>query len=422
MPRYQMTWIPASRRWRKVKGGKVYVVSCRQLGTLETKEASWRAANEWWERQESLANIPAEDDRLARAARISNLVRDFSKLDDAARRDAVEALLGSGSYDSLKSQASTMLAGMTAPAPGRTVAAQVEAWQSLLRGVCQSGQMSEGRFDAYCRKIRPFADFIGGQMAVDAIDESKLEGFYSYLTGKVAAGDYSPSTAHEIMMTAKQFVRWLAERKAIPLPGNIDSRRFRFNHTSAAKVEVFTADEVREILGRASERMRLYLLLMVQAGMYQNDVAELRQDEVDWQAGTITRARSKTRERNGPVVTYKLWPETFALLKRHRNPGSEIALTTERGNPLVSYTLKDGKLKRYDAIQSAWSRMGKARLGMKHLRKTSATLLSGHPQFKYYAAYYLADSPKGMDQRHYVKPNDAEFFEALEWLRSQIFR
>lgn len=69
------------------------------------------------------------------------------------------------------------------------------------------------------------------------------------------------------------------------------------------------------------ERMQLYLLLMLNCGMYQNDIAELRSDEVHWKAGTLTRARSKTRERGGPVVTYKLWPETFALLKKHRGEG-----------------------------------------------------------------------------------------------------
>ena len=171
-------------------------------------------------------------------------------------------------------------------------------------------------------------------------------------------------------MTAKQFIRRLAEMKLIPLPGNIDSRRFRFNHSAPARIEVFTVEEVRDLLGKAPERMRLYLLLMVQCGCYQNDIAELRQDEVDWKAGTIKRARSKTRERNGPVVTYKLWPETFELLRKYRSDG-ELVLTTEKGNPLVSYKLVDGKLKRYDAIQSAWTRMGKGRLGMKHLRKTA---------------------------------------------------
>ena len=54
---------------------------------------------------------------------------------------------------------------------------------------------------------------------------------------------------------------------------------------------------------------------MLNCGMYQNDIAELRNEEVNWTRRHDHRRRSKTRERNGPVVTYKLWPETFALLR-----------------------------------------------------------------------------------------------------------
>ena len=57
---------------------------------------------------------------------------------------------------------------------------------------------------------------------------------------------------------------------------------------------------------------------------------------------------------------------------------------------------------------------------MKHLRKTSATLLGEHPQYKFYANHFLADSPKSIADRHYVRANDVEFFEALDWLRGQI--
>lgn len=422
---YHMSWVASTRRWKKMFRGKMHVVSCRQLGVPETKEASWRAANEWWEQQEKLADIPVEDDRVARAAKVSNLVRDFSKLDDDARREAVEALLGTGAYDGLKAQANTMLAGMDTPSPERTVAAQVEAWKGQLRAACQSGQMSEGRYDAYCRKIKPFAGFVA---VIDAISETTLDDFYAYLSGKMGEGVYSPTTAHEILMTAKQFIRWMAERKLIGLPGNIDSRRFRFNHTVAAKIETFTVEEIRGFLAACdgySERMKLYILLMLNCGHYQMDVAELRQDEVDWTKGTLTRSRSKTRERGGAMVTYKLWPETFALLKKHRAEG-DLVLTTEEGNPLVKEWLEDGKYRKYDAIRSAWFRltgkMGleKNRLGMKHLRKTSASLLGEHPQFKFYTTYFLADSPTGMAARHYVTPNDAEFFEALDWLRGQI--
>lgn len=163
---------------------------------------------------------------------------------------------------------------------------------------------------------------------------------------------------------------------------------------------------------------------MINAGMYQSDISELRRDEMDWKAGTIRRARSKTRGRGGPEVTYKLWPETLALLKKLRSDGERV-LTTEKGKPLVDSWIEGAdRVRRYDTVTSAWNRLAKKtgplRLPMKHFRKTSATVLSRHPQFKYFVPYFLAHSPKGPAERSYITPNDAEFFEALEWLRGQI--
>jgi integrase len=295
--------------------------------------------------------------------------------------------------------------------------------------------MSEGRFDAYCRNIGNFVEWIGPETPIDAIDGAKLEGFFNHLSIRVGAKKYSPNYAHTLMMTAKQFISRLAELELIGLPKNIRSRRFRFNHSAPAQIETFTIEEVRKLLFTCvgfSERTNLYLLLMLNCGMYQNDIAELLKEEVDWSKGTLTRARSKTKERRGPVVTYKLWPETFALLKKHKAKDGDLALTTDEGKPLVRYWLEtlegesEPSMRRYDVIQSAWSRLGekmglkKIRLGMKHLRKTSATLLGQHPQYKFFATHFLADSPRHMSEKHYVKPSDQEFFLALDWLRGQI--
>jgi hypothetical protein len=112
------------------------------------------------------------------------------------------------------------------------------------------------------------------------------------------------------------------------------------------------------------------------------------------------------------------------LLKKYRGEG-ELVLTSDKGEPLVSYSLEDGKFARYDVIQSAWNRLsekrgGKIRLSMKHLRKTSASLLGEHPQYKFYTTHFRADSPRHTTERHYVGPSDAEFFEALDRLRGRI--
>jgi integrase len=438
--KFLMTWMAPTRRWAKKYKGSMYFVSARQLGVEETKEGSAAAANDWWEaKRKELDETPpvvTEQDRKANAFKVWSVVQDWPQLDEDSRERLVDSLIGAGQYRRLKEQAGAVVdAAVKATPKDRTVSAQVAAWTAFLRSACQSGQMSEGRFDAYCRNVGAFTEWAGPQSAIDCIDEAKLEGFFTHLSAQVAAREYSPSYAHTLLMTAKQFISRLAELKLITLPGNIRSRRLRFNHSAPAKIETFTAEEVRALLSACdgfSERTKLYLLLMLNCGMYQNDIAELHRDEVNWKDGTLTRARSKTRERKGPVVTYKLWPETFALLKKHRAKEGELALTTDEGRPLVRYWLEtpvggaEAAMRRYDVIQSAWSRLAtrmkvkKIRLGMKHLRKTSASLMGRHPQYKFYCNHFLADSPRTVADRSYVTPNDEEFFRALDWLRGEV--
>jgi len=430
-----MTWVASGRRWVKKYAGQWHAVSCKKLGVAQTKEASARAANDWWEaKQKEIDLTPqeaTEEQRRINAFKVWSMVEDWKQLDEASRQRLVDTMLGAGQFARLKEQAEAVIGSALDPVkPDRTVKVHVAEWVKFLRSVCQGGQMSEGRYDAYARHVAVFEAWVGPGAAIDAIDEMKLEGYFTHLSVQVAAQKYSASYAHTLLMTARQLISRLAELKLITLPGNVRSRRFRFNHSAAAKIETFTHREVRDLLRSCdesgSERMKLYLLLMLNCGMYQNDIAELKKDEVNWSKGTVTRSRSKTRERNGPVVTYQLWPQTLGLLKKHRAQQGELALTSREGKPLVAYWLEGDKLRRYDNISSAWKRLAakmkvkKIRLGMKHLRKTSATALGKHPQFKYYAMYFLADSPHGMDQKHYVKPSEAEFFEALAWLREEL--
>ena len=65
-------------------------------------------------------------------------------------------------------------------------------------------------------------------------------------------------------------------------------------------------------------------------------------------------------------------------------------------------------------------KLDKIRLGMKHLRKTSASMLGRHAQYKFYANHFLADSPRSVADRHYVVPSDEEFSSALSWLRGEL--
>ncbi len=428
-----MTWVAESRRWIKKYNGKIYAVSCRQLEVPETKEESVSAANAWWEKKKNEIDAKplSEDQEQDKARQIWSLVNGWDALDETKRKILVDSLIGDGEYQRLKSQSQITLGHFeSGPTPERTVEAQVSLWRNLLQASCQSGQISEGRFDSYSRNIQKFVDWIGPQNGIDQITEASFESFFNHLSKQVSDRLYSPSYAHTLLMTAKQFIARLAELKLIECPRNLRSHRFRFNHSAPNKIDVFSVSEIQALLPavrKYSEPLELYLLLMLNCGMYQNDIAELRIDEVDWDTGVLTRSRSKTRGRGGPVISYQLWPETFQLLQKYRAKSGELVLLSGNGKPLVRFWLENGRMKRYDLIQSLWARCGKQskglslRLSLKHFRKTSATVLGQHPQYKFYCNHFLADSPKTIADRHYVTPNQAEFFQALDWLRVTLF-
>ncbi len=80
----------------------------------------------------------------------------------------------------------------------------------------------------------------------------------------------------------------------------------------------------------------------------------------------------------------------------------------------------------YDCIVESWKNLAKPlglskmRLGPKHLRKTSATILGSHPQYKFYAPHFLGHAPTSVTEKHYVSPNEEEFSAALTWLRGKL--
>ena len=421
-----MTWVHTRKGWMKKYRNKMFTVSCRQLGCEPTKEASWRAAREWWEKKQAEidAEPTAEDDdrRLARSLLIAEMIQlcpdgDFPE-------EVQVAILGKERLDELRRKAMSLF---VAQDPDRTVGSKSDAWcRSLMAGV-DAGRIDVSRYGSYKRDVARFTEWIGVDSGLDSLDEDALERFYSELARRVRDGRYSPDYARTIFGATKQFISWLAGMKSIPLPGNMASRKFRFGAgKTVTKDDLFTDEEIRRLLGVSGERLRLFVLLMLNCGMYQSDVSDLGEDEVDWDAGTIERPRSKT----GKVTKYKLWPATFALLKAHRNTihpvlnerGSRRVLVTKDGRPLCAYWIEGDRERRYDTVRGLYARV-KETAGltkpMKNLRKTSATKLGAHPMYKFYAQYFLAQSPGSVADNHYVIPSEDEFFEALDWLNKQ---
>ena len=316
------------------------------------------------------------------------------------------------------------------PEPETTIAGNVASFLERKKGQVERGERSHGRYDALRVALESFTTFAGGHKPVESIDGQLLARWRDRLETRAASGEMSLRYAKDHLQAVKQFVTWCWEHDLIEFPRILKSREFSIAAPEQT-VEVFTVDEVRRLIEGAGEPLRLHLLLMLNCGMQQSDIAELRHDEVDWEAGRIERKRSKTKKhRNVPKVVYQLWPETFELLKAHRSHHPELVLTNRNGSPLLVQRIVEGKVKKTDNIRSAYRRLVaklangnppvKIAKPMKHLRKTSASKLGEHPEYARYAQHFLGHAPTTVADRHYVRPSQEQFGKALPWLRREL--
>jgi hypothetical protein len=102
--------------------------------------------------------------------------------------------------------------------------------------------------------------------------------------------------------------------------------------------------------------------------MTQQDISDLKHEEVDWKERRITRKRSKTKKHeNVPTVCYPLWGETFELLAKYRSEDPVRVLTSSTGQPLKKEWIRENEnVARDDRIFSLYSRYRKKLPPEKH--------------------------------------------------------
>jgi len=314
----------------------------------------------------------------------------------------------------------------------------------------EAKQVSTGRCYALKLHLTHFQDWLGKDTDVKEIDGDVLVNFRLYVLGKAAKKEWTKTTAGHYMTTVKSFVRWLWQSNAIAtLPRILDGRSKALEiKRSSSGIVTFTKEEIKALLVDASDRTKLYILLMLNCGMTQKDISDLLISEVDWEEGRIIRKRSKTaEEENVPVVNYKLWPETFRLLQQERDPKSQDrVLTNSNGGPLWSEEItKDGKYRKTDNVKNAFDRLrtvreveeveetGKTKKKasakkveramkstinkpLKSLKKTSASLLRDNAKFSSLEDLFLGHAPQKMSDKHYAKVPHNLLDQAIDWL------
>ena len=308
-----------------------------------------------------------------------------------------------------------------------TVGAHVEQFMAEKKASVAAGELTAGREYILRLHLTHFRDWIGCETPVIDIVGKLLNDYRVTLLKEVDAQKWARTTASHRLTSVKSFVRWLWETEAIPsLPRIMGSRSKRLSISKPSPtVVVYSKEEIATLLRRAFDRTKLYILLMLNCGMTQKDIADIDLSEVDWDAGRIIRKRSKTKdEENVPVVNYPLWPETLRLLRQERCKGrSGKVLLNERGNPLWYQEVDGGKLKKNDNVKSAFDRL-KRKTGidkpLKSLKKTSASLLRDNPKYTSLEDLFLGHAPQSMSDKHYTQAPQTLFDEAITWLGTEF--
>ncbi len=333
-PAELMSWNKTDRRWHKGYLGRRYAVSPKQLGTAATKEASRQAANDWWvkkqaEIDEALgkakqhpAHIVAQyqtaienhrvyarwhrkygDPKLAEQSETT-----MEWLGEALRTDNPPDLTNEqkdplylyrreektwAAWRERLAQIRREEQAETATPKENTIRAHVDEYLATRKAQAEArGKIASYQSEQYhIAKLRQWVDPLAG---MDTLNEALWERFCLHLSKQVGEGKIAPATMRGTQIVVRAFIRNRWERRFIELPRNLNNRNLSAN-VPLQEIELFSKEELQQLWDKATDRKRLYILLMLNSGMQPVDIATLRQDEVDWKAGRIMRQRTKTK-------------------------------------------------------------------------------------------------------------------------------
>lgn len=485
MPRkYLMSWEgnPAFR-WKKEFRKKIYRVTCRELGFAENlwlKDATYQSANEWWIKkyaelvqsskwhphQEALDDLKSKADVAAQLGlhdeveRLQQRIKEVERLpaddppvleEETAQRIKNLEMFGIIVPPDLDPIVAEIVFGKErifadrksriAKAPTSSTAQfHADGFLGFNREKAKSKIISTGRFGSIRNGIQNFLTWFGPSKALKEITQADVSGYYAHLMDRLTKGGdgNSGDTLWGLFQVFKQFIEHVAEESPeVPLPKNLRSKKFQIPKTRR-EPNPFTKEEFELIFNNSNERLQAHMILMLNCGLYQGDVAELEATEVDLVAGRIVRVRSKKQKiqskksKSSPIkLNWLLWDKTLELLKNTGNKTGLVFLN-EDGLPLVRGAIgDDGNEDRQDNIRSAYRRViSKLKTDkklskewnktLKQLRKTGANVLEKSKDHAEFYEMFLDHS--AVAKRHYLTSGEPvpRFDEAVKFFGDQM--
>ena len=287
------------------------------------------------------------------------------------------------------------------------------------------GTLSAKRLDLIRLHTVYFVEWVGRNCKVKTLSASKVSEYFDHVRELCSTEKLAHVTGRDRWNLAKAFLEWAYSSGFVDeLPRSLQ-KKWSLG-VQLRTIRTVDRSEIAVLLANASARLRLFILLGLNCGFTQTDLADLKRDEIDLEAETITRKRSKTRVHEGvPTVVYSLWPEVVSLLRTEVETKGVLAFLTETGAPLVRNEVgADAKMKnRTDSVALAFNRLAQKtgiQATFKTFRKTGSSTLETRADFAHFDDLYLGHSPKSIAQKHYTKPDVKGFQVAIAWLRLQL--
>ena len=188
-----------------------------------------------------------------------------------------------------------------------TIGQAVDEWLAWKKSQVIMGHIKQATLSSTTVDIAVFRKWAKDSTPLASITEKLLFDFFNHLAGEIGGGRMAKGYAHQIMLYTKSFVKRQWELHRIELPRNFGSRDISIR-VPTGTVDTLTVEEIKAFYNRGTSLLKTCILLSLNCGFNQIDIATLAHSEVDWEKGTITKRRSKTGGYdNVPTVQWKLW-------------------------------------------------------------------------------------------------------------------
>lgn len=311
-----------------------------------------------------------------------------------------------------------------------TLQQHIDDYIDFQRSRASSGQIEHKTFKALQERTEHFQNWLLTNNR-SQINSAVVRDYRQSILDDIGLDKISPQWGSNLAKASNSVILYLERNDYCSRPNNLNDPTLRIRVEDKAIVP-YTSDELQIIWDNASERTRLYALLMLNCGMLPSDIADLKQNEYN---GThITRRRKKTGKKYAgksnkvPMVSWLLWDTTKQLLDKHRSTNPEWLLVNANGNQIATSKIRqDGRIGLVSNVTTSWNRLTKKMKAkgvivrpLEQLRKTGSSKLESHKDYGRFSQFFLGQAPSSVAEKRYAAPDQDLFNQAMLWLGEQF--